>query len=385
MNRELSIILAVIVSGFVVLYFLIKNALGQQSQDKHVEDTVNKVFGLTSQHIAEQSRQILQSEKESIRVDLANKQQTIEKLVQTLQSEMKVRQEEMHALEKDRTQKFGEMTTALEQHRKLADELRVSTQQLASVLSNNQARGEWGERILEDLLQSNGLVEGVHYAKQAKLVSTSLRPDITLILPNNRNVPVDVKFPYAEIQKMADSDTKQEKEAHLKQFASDLRIKITKVAGYINPEFQTLDYAILFVPNEMIFSFINQKFPDIVDEAIAQKVMIVSPFTFLIVARTVIESYRNFMMEDKLRDIIQYVSEFVMEWGKFHDEFAKFGRSIESLKTGYDALTTTRTMQMNKKIKKIEQYQNGVLLKEGARRQFEIAQGNSRTKNAKSL
>jgi DNA recombination protein RmuC len=359
---ELLVIIISIAIGFAVLFVLLKNSLGSSAKEKDIEDTVNRVFGLTTQKIAEQSKQILQAEKETIRVDLDNKHQAMERLVRGLQEEMKERQDEIRSLEQDRTKKFGEITQALEQHRQLADELKVSTQQLASVLSNNQARGEWGERIIEDLLRANGLIEGIHYARQLHQSTSSLRPDITLLLPNNRNVPVDVKFPYAEIQKMATADTKAAKETHSKQFAIDLKTKINKVAEYINPEQHTLDYAILFVPNEMVFSYINQRFPDLVDEAMGKRVMIVSPFTFLIVARTIIESYRNFMMEDKLRDIVQYVNEFVGEWGKFKDEFLKFGRSIESLRLGYESLSNTRTNQMERKIKKIENYQQGVLL-----------------------
>jgi DNA recombination protein RmuC len=365
---QFALLIFILLAGFAALFWYLQNVLGKKNSTDSMEDMVNKIFGLTTQKIGEQSRQILQAEKETIRVDLENKHQSIEKLVRSLQDDLKERQEEIRSLEQDRVKKFSEITTTLEQHRKLADELRISTQQLASVLSNNQARGDWGERIIEDVLRSNGLIEGIHYAKQAKLTDTKLRPDITLLLPNDRNVPVDVKFPYSEIQKMAVADTKAAKEIHLKQFAIDLRTKVKKVAEYINPQYHTLDYAILFVPNEMVFSFINQRFPEIVDEAIAQRVIIVSPFTFLIVARTIIESYRNFMMEDKLRDIVRYVSEFTDEWGKFQEEFLKFGRSIEGLKSGYEVLTNTRTKQMEKKVKKIESYQQGNLLEVGTKK-----------------
>ncbi len=360
---QFLLLIIILIAGFGAVLWYVKSLLGSQGGKNEVmEDTVNRIFGLTTQKIAEQSRQILQSEKETIRVDMENKHQSIEKMVRNLQDELKERQQELRSLEQDRTRKFAELSTTLDQHRKLADDLRISTEQLASVLSNNQTRGAWGERIIEDLLRSNGLIEGVHYLKQTKLNETTLRPDITLLLPNKRNVPVDVKFPYAEIQKMAIAETKAAKEVHLRQFSTDLKNKINKVAEYINPSYNTLDYAILFVTNEMVFSFINQRFPDLVDEAMAKRVIIVSPFTFLIVARTVMESYRNFMVEDKLRDILQYISEFVSEWGKFKDEFSKFGRSLETLRSGYETLVGTRTNQMERKISKIESYQQTSLL-----------------------
>jgi DNA recombination protein RmuC len=355
------VIILILTGGFAVLTWLLlkqKNGVDQ----RQMENVVAQVFGLSAQKIAEQSRQILAGEKEIIRVDLENKQRSIENLVLSLQKEIGERQLEIRSLEQDRNKKFSEIVTSLETHRRSTEDLRISTQQLASVLSNNQTRGAWGERIIEDLLQANGLIEGIHYLKQAKLETTTLRPDITLLLPNKRNVPVDVKFPYSEIQKMAATENKSEKEAHLKQFAVDLKIKINKVAEYINPAYQTLDYAILFVPNEMVFSFINQRFSELVDEAMSKRVIIVSPFTFLVVARTVIESYRNFMMEDKLRDIIQYVAEFTQEWGAFQEEFGKLGRSLESVTSGYEKLASTRTKQMNKKIKKIQEHETGKLL-----------------------
>lgn len=362
MSVELILFIIVVIAGFVGLYFALRQQFGQsQQKPQELEDMVNKVFGMSVARIAAQSKQILESEKETIRTDLENKQQVIEKLVKQVQLDLQRQQAELQLLEKERTKQFGHVTTAIDEHRRLTDELKVSTKQLASVLSNNQQRGEWGERIIEDLMESNGLIEGVHYLRQTKLGSSTLRPDITLLLPNKRNVPVDVKFPYSEIQKMAVAETKDAKAAHLKQFGIDFKQKINKVALYIDPANDTLDYAILFVPNEMVFSFINQKFADLVDEAMTKRVMIVSPFTFLIVARTVMESYRNFMVGDKLKEVVKYIDEFVGEWGKFKEKFEKYGRSLNTLQADYEEITGTRVKQMDRKIDKVQSYRQGQL------------------------
>jgi DNA recombination protein RmuC len=366
MTIELIFILAFITLGFVVLYFLILQQLKSSQQtaknDEELESVVNKIFGMSITKITEQSRHALASEKELIKENLDNRQQSIEKLVKQLQEDLGRRQDEIRELERDRTKKFSEITTAIDEHRKLTDELKVSTHQLAKVLSNNQQRGGWGERIIEDLLKANGLVEGVHYARQQTLANSALKPDISLLLPNNRIVPVDVKFPYSEIQKMADTDVKSAQQAHMKQFAVDLKVKVKKVAEYIDPSHNTLDYAIMFVPNEMVFSFINQKFPDIIDEAISNRVLIVSPFTFLIVARTVMESYRNFMIGDQLKEVVKFVDEFVSEWEKFRGQFDKYGRALGTLQTAYEDLTGTRVRQMERRIENIRGVQQGSLL-----------------------
>ena len=357
---EIVLILLIII-GFVVLFFAIQRMVAIQ-KDSQIEAVVDKVFGMSVQKVAQQSRDILQSDKQAIHLDLNNKQAVMEKLVAQLKAEMDVHQREIRKAETDRVKEFTAIVESLEQHKNLASELKTSTDTLAQVLSNNQRRGEWGERIIEDLMISNGLVEGVHFSKQKKLGDTQLRPDIMLLLPNDRVVPIDVKFPYSEMQKMSLAEGKVQQKVHLKQFEQDLKSKITKVAGYIDAGQNTLDYAILFVPNEAVFSFINQNMPDIVDMALGKRVLMVSPFTFLIVARTVMESYRNFMIGDKLKEVVKYIDDFVSEWDKFKGSFAKYGRTLETLQNDYEEITGTRVRVMEKKIGKVQSYSSGNLI-----------------------
>ncbi len=360
------LLIAVLASFYFLLKKLLEEKMGKNS-DEQIEGMIHKVFGMASNEIAIQSKGILQGEKDLIKNDLSNKQAAIEKMIKDLRQEMSEQQKEIRSIEKEQIDKISGVKTAVEEHRQLTKELKVSTEQLAKVLSNNQTRGAWGERIIEDLLKANGLQEGIHYLRQSKLGDSSMKPDITLLLPDHRNVPVDVKFPYQEVQKMSMTDDQSEKQGHIQQFKRDLKIKVDKVAAYISPENDTLDYAIMFVPNEALFSFINQKFPDIIDEALAKKVIICSPFSFLIVARTVMESYRNFMVGKKIKEVIKHIDAFATEWLKFDDEFSKFGRSIEALQKNYETLSTTRKRQMEKKIAKIEQYRgsSAELLEEG--------------------
>lgn len=365
-NLFLSIIITLTALGtiYVLLRRELKNLLGAGKREDELKDIVNQVFGEVTQKVATQTKAILESDKEAIYQDNTHKKDLIESMIKELKKEIDERQKEIRDLESDRNKKFGDITRAIEEHRKITDELKASTETLSRVLSNNQTRGAWGERIIEDILRSAGLVEGIHYLKQATLGDTTVRPDVTLLLPNERKVAIDVKFPYAAIQEMAKAETKGEKELQLKHFEADLKEKMNQIEkrGYINVEQGTLDYAIMFVPNEMLFSFINQQFPGIIDDAMSRKIMLVSPFTFLIVARTVMESYRNFMIENNLRKIIKHISEFIEEWSRFTTEFGKFDESISRLRDSFDKITTTRYKMMESKIKKIESYRQGTEL-----------------------
>lgn len=349
--------LLILIALGIVIYILLRNSK-QSDTETQLENMVNKVFSLTSHQLMMQSKQVLSTEKEIIQTDLLNKERSIRHLVEALKSEIDERQKEIRNLEQDRNKSFSAIRESIVQHQEITKELKTTTESLAKVLSNNQQRGEWGERIIEDILQNSGLIEGMHYTRQKKLGSTTDRPDITLILDNKRLVPIDVKFPYSEIQKLAVAETKIQKAEHEKQFAIDIKNKIKKVAEYIRPEEDTMDYAILFVPNEMVFSFINQKYPELITEAMRMRVMIVSPFTFLIVARIIMEGYRNFMMESNLRSIVKHIGEFTKEWQMFIDEFDKLGSSIIKLDENYRKIRETRHKQMSKKIGQIEKFQS---------------------------
>lgn len=365
-NLSLALILVTLLAGFGFLYWRLNEQFSAKSQrdDEDLEEIVNKIFGKSANKVAEQSKQILKSEKDAISENLDNKQKIMEKMVSELRKELNEQQKELHDIERDRNKEFARLKTEIEKHREVTDELKVSAKHLAKVLSNNQKRGAWGERIIEDLLRSNSFIEGTHYSKQSSLGETTLRPDIMLLLPEERVVAVDVKFPYSEVQKMATAENKKAKLDHMKQFRRDLKEKIKQVQKYILPEENTLDYAILFVPNEAVYSYINQQMSEVVDDALQKRVIMVSPFTFVIVARTVMEAHRNFQISGRLREVVGYIEEFVKDWERFKDEFEKYGRSIDRLKKDYDQITGTRVNQMEMRIDRIETYRQGNLLED---------------------
>lgn len=382
MDSQFLLFLIVNIALFGVLAFIVMRQLqkmqaGNPEEDRDkMKSLVNEIFGEVTQKVGEQSREILKSEKEVISTDLRNKQVQIEKIVLELRRELNQRQDEIRRLEEDRLKQFSQISTHIREHQQITKELQSSTDKLSKVLTNNQKRGEWGEHILDDILQTAGLIENVHYSRQQTLGKTTVKPDVTLLLPDKRVVAIDVKFPYSAIQKMADTESPIEKEQYRKEFVADVKAKVQQLVtrGYINAEEGTLDYAILFVPNEMLFSYINQNCPEVIDIAMRNKIMIVSPFTFLIVARTIVESYRNFMMENHLRDIIKYIGDFVEEWGRFEGEFGKFDEQLDKMRKAYDQITNTRYNRMRLRINRIEEFRHGMLDDPARKAPLEIAE-----------
>lgn len=349
----LIVLIVTVIIGFVILIYVL--ARRSDSKDpQEIRSLVDEVFGLTNERLTAQTKEVFAGQREIIQNDLQNKQSQLQDLIKGMSDLVDKRQVEIKQLEKERAEQFGSLAKQLQEQQRVTDLLRARTEDLARALTSNQARGGWGERIIEDLLRANGLLEGVHFRLQSDLGKTGQRPDVTLLLPDHRLVPVDVKFPFAALQQWAATEDAAQKKLLVKQFSADVKKHIDKVAGYIMPEEGTLDYVVLFVPNEAVFSFLNQKLPDVVDYSMSKRVLITSPFTFLIVARTIMESYRNFLLGDKLRGVLEQIDGFVQEWGKYRQSLDKFGRAVDTLSTSYAELSGTRTRQLEKRIDRVQ-------------------------------
>jgi DNA recombination protein RmuC len=308
------------------------------------------------QQVIQMADQKLGAEKQDIRTDLQNKKDTIEMLVKQIQTEVDHYNQELRKAEKERVGSFGELKNELENQRKLTDQLVVTTESLKKVLSNNQLRGQFGEQVAEDLLQMAGFVKGIDYDYNQEQQGSETRPDFTIYLPNKTKINVDVKFPYSNLQKLAETKEPSQRHEFVKKFEKDVRDKIKQVAtrNYINPEDNTVDFVILFIPNEMIFSYIYDKMNNIWADAMRQKVVFAGPFSFTAILRLIRQAHEHFQYQKNIRQMVTAIKHFEKEFKTYNDEFLVIGERIESLSKQYTNVNTTRTNQLIRSIEKVK-------------------------------
>ncbi len=289
---------------------------------------------------------------------LASERRLINQTVGQIEKLLRQTQTELVELSKQTSTQFGSLRQSLEEHRRLTGDLKASTDELKRLLSNNQRLGSWGERIAEDILQAAGLQKGIHYEVQQSGVNG--RPDIVFKLPDNKVVNVDVKFPFKHLQAWLQTEDPEEKKRYLQKFREEVRNKIREIKsrGYINPQEGTLDYAVMFIPNEMVFGFINERLGEVIDEAMANKIILASPFTFYAVARIIFESYRNFYYEKNLRQIVKLIGDFSHQWQLFKGEFEGLNDLFKKVDERLDKIRTVRYKRMERKISQIEEYKH---------------------------
>jgi len=267
-------------------------------------------------------------------------------------------------LENIRTQST-ELKTSLDDSKSQTIRLQNTTEKLQRVLSSSQQRGQWGERMVEDILRIIGMIENKNYRKQ-KMVESGEKPDFTFLLPKEKILNMDVKFPLAHYDKFVNAEREEEQIAEKKEFLKDVRNHIKTIAGreYINQAEGTLDYVMMFIPNESIYGFINKEDADIIDFALKKGVLLCSPLTLYAVLSLIYQATQNFMLEDQTTEVIILLADFRKQWEKYADVMDKMGKGLESCRINYDLLFSTRTRQLVKPLLKIDEITENMMLEE---------------------
>ena len=288
--------------------------------------------------------------------DLEGKKKLIDQTLESMRGDLQKMQDVVAGFEKERVQKYGELSahlkTAAEQTAKLQD----TANHLRQALVSTKARGMWGERMAEDVLQLSGFIEGVNYLRQKTLEGAGSRPDYTFQLPQGRKVNMDVKFPLNSYLRFLETENDMEREVQKGQFLRDVRNRIKEVTtrDYINPDDETLDYVLVFIPNEQVYAFINQNDPAIIDEALRSKVILCSPFTLFAILAVIRQAMDNFSTAKAANDMLRLIGGFNKEWEKFRKSMDNMGRKIEDARDEFQKLATTRRNKLERPLQKIE-------------------------------
>ena len=366
-------LLAVFIIGGLLFSFgfAFINRKSQKQKDKESDYLLDKVKGAFSdlsmnalskstEQLIELAKAKLETERQIGSKELDSKKSLIDQELKNLNKQLEDVSKLVCDLEKDRVNKFGQLSKAIEGVSQQNKDLNAVTSDLKQALSSTKDRGQWGERMAEDVLRMAGLVENINYLKQKTLTNNNLRPDFTFLLPNELKLNMDVKFPLNNYMKYIEAKAETDKTMYCNKFLSDVKARVKEVTSkdYIDPEENTVDYALLFIPNEQIYIFINEMDRTIIDEAIQNRIIICSPVTLFAVLAIIRQAVDNFALEKTSNEILTLLSVFKKQWLLFIAKFDKLGSKIQEAQSEYDALTTTRVRQLEKPLNQIETLRN---------------------------
>jgi DNA recombination protein RmuC len=222
------------------------------------------------------------------------------------------------------------------------------TNTMASALGNSRVRGQWGERAAEDILRSAGFIEGVSYLKQQSLDGGSARPDFTFPLPKGYTLNMDVKFPVENYARLVEATGEAERDRYEKAFLRDVRDRVKEVGSrsYADPATGTVDYALLFIPSESVYTEINRLDAAFVDAALSQRVIPCSPLTLFGVLAVVRKAVESFAFQQASDEVLMAMKRFEGEWGRFSDSFVALGKQLATASGTYDQLVGVRATKL---------------------------------------
>lgn len=336
----------------------------EAEREKNLRDMLDKLKGefaalsfealsKNSELFLDMARQRLEAQSSVAENDLEGKKKLIDATLGEIRQEMGRVQEVVRVLEKDREGKFAHLAANLETMTKETVHLHQTAEQLRTALAGGKARGQWGERMAEDVLRLAGFVENINYVKQASQGAS--RPDYTFFLPQGLKVNMDVKFPLDNYWRFAESNNDLERENYKTQFLRDVKNRIKEVVSrdYIDPEQKTVDYVIVFIPNEQVYAFINEHDRTVLDEALKLKVIFCSPLTLYAVLAVIRQAMDNFALERTAQRMLVVLAAFEKQYREFCASLERMGAKIEDARREYDALMTTRRTQLDRQLKKI--------------------------------
>src|SRR3989338_4738591 len=354
------IFLIAVMAVFSALFFFLKKQM-QSEMEIRFSKISQEALKAGIDQILLLAKDKFESKQNEIHTELSAKKEAIDKTVQNLEGQLQKYELLIRGFEKDRGEKYGSLANELKNASLVTTKLQETTGRLNNILGNVKLRGQWGERMAEDIIKNCGLIEGINFRKQKKLDSAATKPDYTFLLPDNHTINMDVKFPLNNYIHIINTENEYEREQFKKEFSNNVKMRKKKITNrdYISPEEETLDFVLLFIPNEKVFGFIQEHFPGLIDEALKQKVVLCSPFTLYAMLCVIRQAFENFRYEKATKEIVKMIELFAKTYGIFKTRFDVLGEVINKVDDQYNQIKNTSFKELDTKIRRIEDYKKG--------------------------
>ncbi len=288
------------------------------------EETFRLQFrNLATEILGEQSQRFRQSSQEQIDLLLKPFRDNI--------TDFRKRVEEIYTTQ---TSQRGELKAELKQLMELNRTISTEAQNLTSALKgNSKVQGDWGEMLLETILDSSALTRGIHYETQYNIKDEegrNLRPDVVLHLPEKKDIVIDSKVSLTAFVAYTSAETEAERQRHLAAHVASVRQHVTELG---RKEYQrrlnSPDFVIMFIPNEPAFLAAMQHDSAIWSDAYERKVIISSPTNLFALLKLVDDLWRRNEQSRNQEQIIKYGT-------TLYEQFVAFAASLEGVGQALD-------------------------------------------------
>ena len=308
----------------------------KQAQDKALADLRDTFKALSADALRETAPQFLRLAnetlgkfQESAKGDLAQRQEAIRTLVKPLEEQLKTYQQRLQQTESTQSTALGEVKQHLEMLAQQSLSLSNETLQLRRVLSSNQARGRWGEETLRRVVEAAGMSAHCDFSEQTQ--QGDGKPDLIVRLPGDRVIIVDAKVPDLDFLNALDAADSTKRAEALAAHAGKMKATVKALAERDYPgQFpNALDYVVMFLPAESLFSAALEGDRDLIVWAAGKRIMLATPASLIALLRSVSVSWQQHAQTENAWAIAEAAQEL-------YTRVCKFTEHIEKIRVGLE-------------------------------------------------
>lgn len=315
----------------------------QIAQDR---DTLKEAFGSIAadqlksnrdEFLKQASERFEKSEQKHVG-ELEKRHDAIDKRFEALNTTVRNFEEMHRKLEKQRTDDFSAMREQVLSLGQKAEALGVASTVLSTALrGSSQSRGKWGEMALRNIVEAAGMTEHCDFVEQSEDASGT-RPDLIVMLPGDGRIPIDAKVPYSDYERMMEETDPDARRVHLKQHGDTVRNTMIELAkrdypGQVGGEF---DFTVMFIPIESVAAAAFEARPDLQQEAIERRILIVTPVTLIALLRTVGLYWKQSKIARDAQEIWEAAKELHKRLRVFQDHLSRAGSGLKSAVDNYN-------------------------------------------------
>jgi DNA recombination protein RmuC len=282
--------------------------------------------------------------QETAKGDLAQRQEAIKGLVEPLKQQLETYQRNLQSSSAAQSSALGEVKKHLETLAQSNQSLAQETQQFRLVLHSNQARGKWGEETLRRVVEAAGMSAHCDFTEQTS--SGENRPDLVVRLPGDRFIIVDAKVPDFDFLNALETAEPVKRAEALAAHATKLKATIKALAERDYPrQFpNALDYVVLFVPAESLFSAALEGDHDLIVWAAEKRILLATPASLIALLRSVSVSWQQHAQTENAQKIAEAAREFYSRVVKFTEHFEKIRAGLDRANSAFnDAAASFQT------------------------------------------
>jgi DNA recombination protein RmuC len=301
-------------------------------------ETVHKKYSTEFENIAnkildEKSQKFTEQNKTNMDIILNPLKDNIKRFEEQVQKSYKTESDERITLK-------IEIKNLIDLNKQISEEANNLTKALKG---ENKTQGNWGELILEKVLERSGLVKDEEYRLQYSTSNDDgkrIQPDAVIMLPDNKHIIVDAKVSLVAYEALVNSDSEEERGSLIKEHLSSVRTHVKSLSekNYsTSTDFNTPDFVLLFIPIESSFSIAVQADQELFNFAWDKKIVIVSPSTLLATLRTIASVWKQERQTKNAIEIAKQSGALYDKFVGFVEDMEKIGKSIDASHTAYDS------------------------------------------------